>query len=170
MHFPTPLAPQITSLASPELELDSSSAQASVLTTATVLELGRRSPPPNWKDRPTLRILRSSEAEYTFTVRLLGFAPEMVMVSARKENRLAVVADMWHSEDNCKKSMCTNKSMLLNFYPKHLGHLEWLVAFPPGDVDLASTKAQFSPDGVLTLHVPRLSSDVFITRSKVQIA
>jgi len=150
MHFPTPLAPQITSLASPELELDSSSAQASVVTTATVLELGRRSPPPNWKDRPTLRILRSSEAEYTLTVLLLGFAPEMVMVSARKENRLAVVADMWHSEDNC--------------------HLEWLVAFPPGDVDLASTKAQFSPDGVLTLHVPRRSGDVFITRSKVQIA
>jgi len=148
MQYPTPAAPQITFLSSSEQ--DYSSTQAAVVTTATVLELDRRSPPPNFKNRPALRISRTSETEHTFTVRLPGFTPEMVMVSARKENRLAVVADMWHSEDNC--------------------HLEWLVAFPPGDVDLAATKAQFSPDDVLTLHVPRLSSDMFITRSRVQVA
>lgn len=104
MHFPKPSAPQITFLGSPELEPDLSSTQAGAVTTATVLELSRRSPPPNWKDRPTLRISRSSETEHTLTVRLPGFAPEMVTVSARRENRLAVVADMWHSEDNCEQS------------------------------------------------------------------
>ncbi|KLO07955.1 hypothetical protein SCHPADRAFT_835918 [Schizopora paradoxa] len=151
MQYPTPSTPQITSLASPELALDGdlTSAQAAAVTTATVLELGRRSPPPNWKDRPTLKVSRSSQTEHTLTVRLPGFAPEMVTVSARRENRLAVVADMWHSEDNC--------------------HLEWVVAFPPGDVDLGSTRAQFSTDGMLTLHVPRIPADVFITRSRAAI-
>ena len=77
----------------------SSSAQADAMV-ATVLEPQRRSPPPH--HRPPLRTTLSSEAEHVLSVCLPGFSPEMVTISARKDNKLAVVADLWHAENNCE--------------------------------------------------------------------
>ena len=80
---------------------DGSTAQATV---TTVLDPHRRSPPPG--NRPVLRTVRSTDEEYVLSVHLPGFTPEMVTVSARKEDRLAVVADLWHVEANCECPVC----------------------------------------------------------------
>ena len=48
-------------------------------------------------------LVRSTPAQHTLTVRLPeGLAPEMVTISAKKGARLAVVADLWHREDDCE--------------------------------------------------------------------
>lgn len=73
----------------------------------------RRSPPAG-TPRPVMRATTSSQrrrrdgasdevedSEYTLSVNLPGFTPEMVTVSARRDDRLAVIADMWHAEVNC---------------------------------------------------------------------
>ena len=73
----------------------------------------RRSPPPG-TPRPVMRASTSSQrrrregtpdeiedSEYILSVNLPGFMPEMVTVSARRDDRLAVIADMWHAEVNC---------------------------------------------------------------------
>ncbi|KAL5486257.1 hypothetical protein ACEPAI_7303 [Sanghuangporus weigelae] len=100
---------------------------------AAVLEPHRRSPAP--ESRPMLRLVRSTEDEHVLSVRLPGFAPEMVTICVRREDKLAVVADLWHAESNC--------------------HHEWLVAFSSRDANVLQTRAQFSADGTLTIHVPR---------------
>jgi hypothetical protein len=35
------------------------------------------------------------------------------------------------------------------------GHFEWVVGFTPGDSDLASVRANFGKDGLLTIEVKR---------------
>ncbi|CAA7269478.1 unnamed protein product [Cyclocybe aegerita] len=62
-------------------------------------------------------------------------SPEMVTISANKGDRLRVVADAWHMEDEC--------------------HFEWQISFPPYDVDIAKVQAKFDPDGRLTIAVTR---------------
>ena len=73
------------------------SSQAAAI--AAVLEPHRRSPAP--ESRPTLRLVCSTEDEHVLSVHLPGFAPEMVTICARREDKLAVVADLWHAESNC---------------------------------------------------------------------
>ncbi len=60
----------------------------------------RRAPSP--ARTPPMR-LHSTSAQHTLAVCLPeGLAPEMVTVSAKKGARLAVVADLWHREDDCE--------------------------------------------------------------------
>lgn len=102
------LAFRAISLSSPQISFSASidsayvygplpSTQAATVT--AVLEPHRRSPPP--ENRPALCIAESTEDEHVLSVRLPGFTPEMVTVSARKDDKLAVVADLWHAETNC---------------------------------------------------------------------
>ncbi|KAI1797057.1 hypothetical protein LXA43DRAFT_878856 [Ganoderma leucocontextum] len=81
-------------------------------------------------------VVRSTVAQHTLAVRLPeGLAPEMVTISAKKGARLAVVADLWHREDD--------------------SHYEWEVVFSPADVDMMSVRAVFEADGQLVIHVRR---------------
>lgn len=96
----SPVSPRIfftSSNGSEDEDDEGSTAQATV---TTVLDPHRRSPPPG--HRPVLRTIRSTEEEHVLSVHLPGFTPEMVTVSARKDDRLAVVADLWHAEANCE--------------------------------------------------------------------
>ncbi|KAM5539281.1 hypothetical protein V8D89_007154 [Ganoderma adspersum] len=78
----------------------------------------------------------STQGQHTLAVRLPeGLAPEMVTISAKKGARLAVVADLWHREDD--------------------SHYEWEVVFSPADVDMMSVRAVFDADGQLMIHVRR---------------
>ncbi|KAI0787310.1 hypothetical protein C8Q74DRAFT_1196619 [Fomes fomentarius] len=80
--------------------------------------------------------LHSTSAQHTLAVCLPeGLAPEMVTVSAKKGARLAVVADLWHREDD--------------------SHYEWEVMFSPGDVDMMSVRAVFEANGQLKINVRR---------------
>ncbi|EJD07072.1 uncharacterized protein FOMMEDRAFT_75640 [Fomitiporia mediterranea MF3/22] len=121
-------------------------AAAQDATIAAVLEPDRRSPPPG--SRPVLRLVCSTEDEHVLSAHLPGFAPEMVTVSTRKEDRLAVVADLWHAESNC--------------------HHEWLVVFSSRDANVLQTRAQFSADGMLTIHIPRRKGNYYWTRSRLR--
>ena len=58
------------------------------------------STPPN--AIPTIRVLHAPNA-YAFDVALPStILPEMVTISAKKGNKLRVIADAWHLEDNCE--------------------------------------------------------------------
>ena len=96
----SPAPPQILFIASPEhLHNWRSLAAAQYASIAALLEPHRRTPPPgSW---PALQIACTSEDEYILSVHLPGFAPEMVTLSTRREDRLSVVADLWHAESNC---------------------------------------------------------------------
>ncbi|KAI0311269.1 hypothetical protein OF83DRAFT_1033502, partial [Amylostereum chailletii] len=61
--------------------------------------------------------------------------PEMVTVSAKRGNRLDVVADAWHLERDC--------------------HFEWHVALPAHGVDMRAVRARFDDAGDLDICVPR---------------
>ncbi|TRM64560.1 hypothetical protein BD626DRAFT_400932 [Schizophyllum amplum] len=89
--------------------------------------------PPN--AIPAIRVLHAPSA-YAFDVSLPStILPEMVTISAKKGNKLRVIADAWHLEDNC--------------------HYEWEIAFAPYDVDMGSVKAKFEPGGRLLITVAR---------------
>lgn len=94
-----PLSPEISSSATQGLRYDCRPTTSQAATVTAVLEPHRRSPPPG--SRPALRIVCSTEDEHVLSVRLPGFAPEMVTLSVRRDDKLAVVADLWHAESNC---------------------------------------------------------------------
>ncbi|KAF9037596.1 hypothetical protein BJ165DRAFT_1353259 [Panaeolus papilionaceus] len=72
---------------------------------------------------------------HTFSVVLPpSISPEMVTISANKGEKLKVVADAWHVEDD--------------------NHYEWLISFTPNDVDMGSVHARFE-GGRLTIEVGR---------------
>ncbi|KAH7920885.1 hypothetical protein BV22DRAFT_1020408 [Leucogyrophana mollusca] len=80
--------------------------------------------------------VHSTTATHTLTVALpRTIQPEMVTVSAKKGDRLDVVADAWHMESD--------------------SHYEWQVRFPPGDVDMSTVRARFGSDGQLSIDVKR---------------
>ncbi|KAK0446136.1 hypothetical protein EV421DRAFT_1792650 [Armillaria borealis] len=80
---------------------------------------------------------RAPSPSTRFNVRLPpDIQPEMVTISAKKGDKLKVVADAWHMENNC--------------------HCEWLITFPPLDVDMSKVYAKFGGDGLLTIDVCRL--------------
>ncbi|KAI0080928.1 hypothetical protein K474DRAFT_1556341, partial [Panus rudis PR-1116 ss-1] len=59
---------------------------------------------------------------------------DMITVSAKKGDRLDIVADLWHREEN--------------------SHYEWEIDFPPRDVDMNSIRI-FLTGGHLTIHARR---------------
>ncbi|KAG6330975.1 hypothetical protein ID866_8115 [Astraeus odoratus] len=83
-------------------------------------------------------LTQSSSGTHTFSVTLpCTILPEMITVSAKKGDRLDVVADAWHMESDC--------------------HYEWQIRFAPGDVDMATVRARHTQDGQLTIEVQRQS-------------
>ncbi|KAK0194090.1 hypothetical protein F5146DRAFT_1221603 [Armillaria mellea] len=94
----------------------------------------RRAPSPSCSPPMTVT---SSPTKHTLEVHLPpDIQPEMVTISAKKGDKLKVVADAWHMENNC--------------------HYEWLITFPPFDVDMSKVHAKFGGDGLLTIDVCRL--------------
>ena len=125
-------------------------------TVTAVLDPHRRSPPP--ESRPVLRNARTTEDEYVLSVHLPGYSPEMVTVTSRKDNSLAVVADLWHAEADCTSSLLISYCGLPYLHVSYLfdqAHLEWLVFFPAKDAYLLQTRARFEGDGTLMIDVPR---------------
>jgi Holliday junction resolvase-like predicted endonuclease len=58
--------------------------------------------------------------EYVLTVELpvtmtKNLAPEMITISARKENKLAIVADVWHAENNCERAPAPINCTILSY-------------------------------------------------------
>lgn len=100
----SPVSPKIFFTSSDGSEYEDDEGSTAQATVTTVLDPHRRSPPPG--RRPVLRTIRSTEEEHVLSVHLPGFTPEMVTVSARKDDRLAVVADLWHAEANCESPIC----------------------------------------------------------------
>lgn len=93
----------------------------------------RRSPPPG--SCPEMAT-QSSSTLHTFSVMLpRTILPEMITVSAKKGDRLDVVADAWHMEHDC--------------------HYGWEIGFAPGDADMSTVRAKLNPDGELTIEVRR---------------
>ncbi|KIJ60379.1 hypothetical protein HYDPIDRAFT_98877 [Hydnomerulius pinastri MD-312] len=81
-------------------------------------------------------VAQSTTAAHSFSVTLPRvIQSEMVTVSAKKGDRLDIVADAWHMEHDC--------------------HYEWQIRFALGDVDMSTVRVRFSPDGKLTIDVQR---------------
>ncbi|KAK0223536.1 hypothetical protein IW262DRAFT_1458588 [Armillaria fumosa] len=100
----------------------------------TMSSRNKRALPPSCSPPMTVT---SSPTKHTLNVRLPpDIQPEMVTISAKKGDKLKVVADAWHMENNC--------------------HCEWLITFPPLDVDMSKVHAKFGGDGLLTIDVGRL--------------
>ncbi|KAF6755365.1 hypothetical protein DFP72DRAFT_339529 [Ephemerocybe angulata] len=102
------------------------------------MDRSRRMPPSNHTPQMTVA---STLYNYTLSVKLSSaIQPEMVTVCANKGDKLKVVADAWHMEDE--------------------SHYEWQICFPPRDIDMGSVHARFD-DGEKTLtidvrRIPRL--------------
>ncbi|KAG2364567.1 hypothetical protein BDR07DRAFT_1279454 [Suillus spraguei] len=81
-------------------------------------------------------VIQSTLSTHSLSVVLpRAIQSEMVTVSVKKGDKLNIVADAWHMENDC--------------------HYEWQVYFAPGDADMPSVRARFAPDGKLTITVQR---------------
>ncbi|KAG1781768.1 hypothetical protein EV702DRAFT_962306 [Suillus placidus] len=81
-------------------------------------------------------VIQSTLSTHSLSVVLpRAIQSEMVTVSVKKGDRLNIVADAWHMENDC--------------------HYEWQIHFAPGDADMPSVRARFAPDGKLTITVQR---------------
>ena len=100
------------------------------------LDRTRRMPPPSSRSTPQMQIMSSVHA-YTLSVQLPAqIQPEMVTVCANKGDKIKVVADVWHLEDE--------------------SHYEWQIAFPPYDIDMGNVHARFDDSRNLTIDVRRI--------------
>lgn len=134
----------------PSIEASSSSSSDSSSSSPTAR--WRRSPSP--ESRPTM-VIQSTLSTHSLSVVLpRAIQSEMVTVSVKKGDKLNIVADAWHMENDCKYSLCI-KWWSLNSFSWMLGHYEWQVHFAPGDADMPSVRARFAPDGKLTITVQR---------------
>jgi hypothetical protein len=116
----------------------------------------RRAPSPS--ETPPMH-LESSSSKYTLDVYLpTDIQSEMVTISAKKGNRLDVVADAWHREQDCGCLQIVPASFM-SCRPRYAvaGHYEWQISFEPNDVDMTTIRAKFDVDGHLTIHIPRVS-------------
>ncbi|TCD61055.1 hypothetical protein EIP91_009112 [Steccherinum ochraceum] len=87
----------------------------------------RRAPPEC--DTPPMHV-HSTNAEHTLDVWLpKELSSEMVTVSAKKGNRLSIVADVWYRETN--------------------SHYEWDIVFPPRDVDMNQIRVSLAQGHVI---------------------
>ncbi|TFY66369.1 hypothetical protein EVG20_g4721 [Dentipellis fragilis] len=64
------------------------------------------------------------------------FCAEMVTIAAKKGDRLRIIADAWHLEQDC--------------------HFEWDFAFEPRTVDMSTLRAKVEADGKLVITVRKL--------------
>ncbi|KAG8695035.1 hypothetical protein FRC08_008108 [Ceratobasidium sp. 394] len=93
----------------------------------------RRSPRDARRTQP--ESIRVSSKRYTVKARIGGgFDPDCITISAKKDNSLAVVADRWELETNCRH--------------------EWLWIFGK-DADMRSVEARYDA-GVLQVNVRRI--------------
>ncbi|KAH6913584.1 hypothetical protein BKA70DRAFT_725706 [Coprinopsis sp. MPI-PUGE-AT-0042] len=100
------------------------------------LDRTRRMPPPSSRSTPQMQVTSSVYA-YTLSVQLpAAIQPEMVTVCANKGDKIKVVADVWHLEDE--------------------SHYEWQIAFPPYDIDMGNVHARFDDSRNLTIDVRRI--------------
>ncbi|KZP17718.1 hypothetical protein FIBSPDRAFT_830296 [Athelia psychrophila] len=77
----------------------------------------------------------STASGYTLNAQLpIDIQPEMITVSAKKGDRIAVVADVWHMETDC--------------------HYEWQIQFPH-DINMNSVRVIVGKGGQLTIHAPK---------------
>ncbi|KAJ3548494.1 hypothetical protein NMY22_g1239 [Coprinellus aureogranulatus] len=98
------------------------------------MDRSRRMPSSNHAPQMTVA---SSVYFYTLSVQLpTAIQPEMVTVCANKGDKLKVVADAWHMENE--------------------SHYEWQITFPPRDVDMSAVHARFDDSKNLTIDVRRL--------------
>ncbi|KIM80386.1 hypothetical protein PILCRDRAFT_73151 [Piloderma croceum F 1598] len=82
-----------------------------------------------------------SDSKYILNVQLpTEIQREMVTVSAKKGNRIAIVADVWHMEEDC--------------------HYEWQIRFSPYDINMTSIRVILDDDAQLTIHVERHSPNI----------
>ncbi|KAF8903787.1 hypothetical protein CPB85DRAFT_1226304 [Mucidula mucida] len=140
MHAPgsgysTPLASRLRPppINAPALS-DALSALASGPVPISPLSRQRRAPLPG--HAPAV-IVQETSFKYTLNVQLPNtISPEMVTITAVKGDKMKVVADAWHMESNC--------------------HYEWLITFPPRDIDMSTVHAKFGQDGLLSIDVRRL--------------
>ncbi|KAH8074789.1 hypothetical protein BXZ70DRAFT_902778 [Cristinia sonorae] len=80
--------------------------------------------------------VHSTTSEHTLDVWLpKELSPEMVTVSAKKGNKLSIVADVWDRENN--------------------SHYEWDIVFPPRDVDMNSIRVSLA-DGHVIIRAVRI--------------
>ncbi|KAG7089142.1 hypothetical protein E1B28_010850 [Marasmius oreades] len=136
----TPTSSSPTMFRSPVLEVPRVSPPPSISTSHSAsstafspMERSRRTAPPS--NSPAMKIY-SSPTTHRLQVKLpLSIQPEMVTISANKGAKLKVVADAWHLESDC--------------------HYEWLISFPPHDIDMSRIQAKFETDGHLTIDVRR---------------
>lgn len=100
----------------------------------------RRTPPPTQLPNMTIS---STPANHTLHVQLpVSIQPEMITIAAQKGDKLKVVADAWHMENDC--------------------HYEWEISFPPHDIDMTAIQAKLEPNGHLYIYVRRLTTHYLI--------
>ncbi|KAF8208186.1 hypothetical protein K438DRAFT_1575054 [Mycena galopus ATCC 62051] len=97
--------------------------------------MGRARRVPSPSRYPPIHI-SSSTSEYTVHISLpIAVKPEMVTITTAKGDKIKIVVDEWHLEDNC--------------------HFEWEIVFPPRDVDITSIRAKFEEEKLLTVRAGR---------------
>ncbi|KAF5334867.1 hypothetical protein D9758_014273 [Tetrapyrgos nigripes] len=97
------------------------------------VEHARRAPAPD--STPPMKVY-SSPSTHVLQVQLpVTIRHEMVTISAMKGEKIKVIADAWHMENDC--------------------HYEWIIQFPSFDIDMSVVHAKFDADGLLTIEVRR---------------
>ena len=80
---------------------------------------------------------------------------EMVTVVVKRDDRVDVVAGVWHVERDCE----SNILLVFSFMdPHHPGYYEWRICFAAGDVDMSTVRARPGQDGKLFIEVQGRSS------------
>lgn len=117
------------------------------------MDRSRRMPPTS--NSPQMQIA-SSTYHYTLSVQLpSAIQPEMVTVCANKGDKIKVVADVWHMENES-----THHTPLYSLQGRHVhlfsGHYEWSISFPPHDIDMGAVHARFDDSRNLFIDVRRI--------------
>jgi len=77
-----------------------------------------------------------SSSKYLLNVQLpTEMQREMITVSVKKGDIIAVVADVWHMEEDC--------------------HYEWQIQFAPHDINMNSIRVVFDDEAQLTIRIER---------------
>ncbi|ETW83826.1 hypothetical protein HETIRDRAFT_449455 [Heterobasidion irregulare TC 32-1] len=90
----------------------------------------RRTPPPSAVPQPRFRFNGNTHS-VDIPLPCPGgrpFAPEMITISLKRGDRMDIVADAWHLEEDC--------------------HYEWHISLPRA-IDISSLRARFNDDGTL---------------------
>ncbi|KAJ4002247.1 hypothetical protein F5050DRAFT_1718527 [Lentinula boryana] len=117
----------------PRLEVSSQPFVSSSHEAFSPMQRERRGASPS--NCPSMDV-KSSLSEYTLTVQLPDHIKhEMVTISVLKGNKLKLIADAWHMEEEC--------------------HYEWVINFPPHDIDMGGVHAQLDASGLLVISVRR---------------